>query len=269
MQKAEENKEMQTDPAIVVSIHDVSPLTRDRTEAILGDLKRLGVPVTSLLVIPDHHRRGLISEDSAFAQWLRAKCGLGHEAVLHGYFHLREPRSAEGLRKRLITRSYTAGEGEFFDLEKPAARHLLDRGRAALEACGVRASGFIAPAWLLGAEAEQAVREAGFEYTTRIATVSDFLSGATHRSRSQVWSVRAGWRRTCSLAWNAGLNRTTGKARLTRVGIHPPDWDHPAIRRQILKIAGEALAGREAMTYAGWLSRVRRGEGTVGILPAW
>ncbi|MFZ4774610.1 MAG: DUF2334 domain-containing protein [Terrimicrobiaceae bacterium] len=257
MQKAEENKEIQSERAVVVSIHDVSPLTQDRTEAILGDLKKLGVPVTSLLVIPDHHHCGLISENSAFGGWLRAKCDEGHEAVLHGYFHLRETRITDDLKKRIITRSYTAGEGEFFDLEKPAARDLLDRGRAALEACGVCPGGFIAPAWLLGAEAEQAVREAGFEYTTRIATVSDFLTGILHPSRSQVWSVRAGWRRTCSLAWNALLFQKTLELPLTRIGIHPPDWEHPRIREQILKIAGESVAGREAMTYAGWLSRMR------------
>ena len=186
---------------------------------------------------------------------------MGCEAVLHGYCHLRPNRVDDGPWKRLATRSYTAGEGEFFDLEKPSALDLLQRGRAALGACGISCTGFIAPAWLLGAAAEQAVREAGFEYTTRIATVSDLRTGCIHRSRSQVWSVRAAWRRVCSLAWNALLFRAAARAPLARIGIHPPDWEHPAIRRQILKIAGMALADREAVTYEGWLSRVR------GILP--
>lgn len=241
----------------MISIHDVSPATWARTEEILSDLKRVGAPVTSLLVVPDHHHRGLISENKGFADWLRGKCDQGHEAVLHGYFHLRQTRTTDDLTKRLITSAYTAGEGEFFDLEKSAAMKLLARGQESLRACGVDFSGFIAPAWLLGEEAELAVREAGFEYTTRISTVSDFRSGSIHHSRSQVWSVRAGWRRTCSLAWNALLFQNTLGAPLTRVGIHPPDWDFPGIRKQILRILGKALAARTAMTYDGWLSRMR------------
>jgi len=255
MENALENKEVGR--SLVVSIHDVSPLTWRRTREILGGLESVGITRVSLLVIPDHHRRGIVSGDPEFAEWLRCECENGREAVLHGYFHLRENPDGDGPWKRLVTRSYTAGEGEFFDLEKPAARHLLERGRTALAACGVSCTGFIAPAWLLGGAAEEAVREAGFDYTTRIATVSDFLTGRIHRSRSQVWSVRAAWRRTCSLAWNAALFRSTPEAPLARIGIHPPDWDHAPIRRQILEFAGKALAVREAMTYHGWLARLR------------
>ncbi|MCK9589687.1 MAG: hypothetical protein M0Q93_10050, partial [Terrimicrobiaceae bacterium] len=82
-------------------------------------------------------------------------------------------------------------------------------------------------------------------------------TGIMRRSRSQVWSVRAGWRRTCSLAWNSLLFQKTVRCPLTRIGIHPPDWDHPAIRGQILRILGKALAARRPMTYEGWLSRMR------------
>jgi uncharacterized protein len=257
MQKAEDNKEVRGGKSLVVSIHDVSPATLERTERILSDLKSAGAVRVSLLVVPDHHHRGPVNENTAFAGWLRAACAEGNEAVLHGYYHLRENRSTDGPLTRLITRSYTAGEGEFLDLGNPEARELLLRGKAAVEACGVGVSGFIAPAWLLGAEAERAVREAGFQYTTRIATVSDFVTGAVHRSQSQVWSVRAGWRRTCSLAWNSLLFQMTLRCPLTRIGIHPPDWDHPRIREQILRIIGKALAAREPMTYEGWLSRMR------------
>ena len=198
MQKAKDMKEVPGGKSVVVSIHDVSQATRESTARILADLNSAGVSRVSLLVVPDHHHRGPVNENAGFAEWLRNSCAQGNEAVLHGYYHLRENRKTDGPLKRLITRSYTAGEGEFLDLEKPAARELLLRGRAALEACGVNITGFIAPAWLLGEEAEHAVREAGFQYTARIAAMSDFVTGAVHRSRSQVWSVRAGWRRTCS-----------------------------------------------------------------------
>jgi predicted deacetylase len=246
------------DRALVASIHDVSPATRAATERILGDLRAIGCEKTSLLVVPDHHRRGRISEDAVFGEWLRERVREGHEAVLHGYYHLREPRGGEGIWKKLVTRSYTAGEGEFYDLERMEAARRLTEGLREFAAMGLRPEGFIAPAWLLGAEAEEAVREAGFGYTTRIATVLDFSNGGrVYRSRSLVWSVRAGWRRVCSLAWNAALFSSLKKSSLMRIGIHPPDWDHESIRTQILKLCRAALVEREPMTYQRWLLRQR------------
>jgi hypothetical protein len=47
------------------------------------------------------------------------------------------------------------------------------------------------------------------------------------------------------------------KSPLMRIGIHPPDWDHGAIRSQILNLCRAALADREPMTYQHWLLRQR------------
>jgi predicted deacetylase len=220
-------------------------------------LRELGCAKISLLVIPDHHRRGRISADAEFCDWLKARLAEGHEAVLHGYFHLRGQKPEDGLAKKLVTQSYTAGEGEFFDLPREEAARFLKDGLREFAAMEISPTGFVAPAWLLGSEAEQAVREAGFGYTTRIATVVDFQSGTTRRSRSLVWSVRARWRRVCSLAWNQALFLSTKASPLLRIGIHPPDWEHGAIRRQILSLIHAALADREAMTYQQWLLRQR------------
>lgn len=246
--------------SLVASIHDVSPLTLRKTERILEDLKKIGSLTTSLLVIPDHHGRGRISADPAFAAWLRERVAEGHEAVLHGYCHLRERAPGDGLLKKMVAESYTAGEGEFLDLAENEARERLRSGLSEFTACGVAATGFIAPAWLLGDEAERAVRGIGFEYTTRIAKVVDFKGGGIHRSRSLVWSVRARWRRVCSLGWNRLLAFALRDAPLLRVGIHPPDWDHPAIRNQILSLTSAALAGRRAITYQQWLASMREQE---------
>jgi hypothetical protein len=246
-------QKVMTNRALVVSIHDVSPSTMKRTDQILDDLKALGCVPTSLLVIPDHHKRGRISNDNAFVEWLHKKVAEGHEAVLHGYYHLRESRATDGFFKKFVTQSYTAGEGEFFDLSEGETSRRLAMGRAEFSACGLSVSGFIAPAWLLGSDAEVAVRGAGFEYTTRISTVSDFSLGSVYMARSLVWSVRSGWRRVCSLVWNSLLSRSLEKSPLLRIGIHPPDWIHDSIRRQILQLVVTALAGRRAMTYQQWL----------------
>lgn len=244
-------------PFLAVSIHDVSPLTRDRTAEMLADLSRIGINRVSLLVIPNHHHRAPVVDAPEFCEWLRGQAEAGHENVLHGYYHLRPQTSGDGPWKRLVTSHYTAGEGEFFDLAKEEAAALLARGKADFAANGISAHGFIAPAWLLGDEAEQAVKDAGFDYTTRIATFHDLKTGRADDARSLVWSVRAAWRRTVSLAWNKLLFEKLKNAPLLRIGLHPPDWNHVSIRRQCLQLISAALAGREAITYEQWLDRQR------------
>ena len=244
--------------ALVVSIHDVSTVTRGRVDEMLRDLAGVGVSATSLLVIPDHHHRGRIDQAPEFAPWLRQQISAGHEAVLHGYYHLRPSKDGEGVATRVITRHYTAGEGEFHDPSFAEASELLRRGKEALSGCGVPFRGFIAPAWLLGDEAERAVREEGFAYTTRIGSVIDLENGVSFASRSMVYSVRAPWRRSVSLFWNEALFRRLRKAPLLRIGLHPPDWDYPSIRRHILRCLRLAAANRKVTTYGEWLDQWRR-----------
>jgi predicted deacetylase len=242
---------------LVVSIHDVSPRTREVTEKMMADLSALGVGRVSLLVIPDHHHKGHILKDSGFCEWLRGSTAAGNEAVVHGYFHQREPRGGEGAWNRLVTESYTAGEGEFFDMDEAEAFARVTKAEAEFREAGLAPTGFIAPAWLLGEEAGRAVKRAGFQYTTRIGVVEDLQHGESHASQSLVYSVRAGWRRAMSVGWNGLLLRMLGDRPLVRVGLHPPDWQYPAIRRHALKCIVRALAGREAITYEDWLGRQR------------
>jgi len=243
---------MQTS-TLIVSLHDVSPLTLPKCREIVDDLRRAGVGKCSLLVIPWHHKL-VHSEDSHdLRKWLNECVDLGDEVVLHGFTHQREVMAPEGALTRAITRHYTAGEGEFFDLPYEQARERLTDGRRVLETLGFESAGFIAPAWLLGKEAGQAVWDEGFEYTTRLGNI-EVAESTPFATQSLVWSVRAGWRRSLSLAWNTTLFRRLKRCSVMRVGIHPPDWDFPAIRSQILGLVRSALAGRQAMTYEGWVN---------------
>jgi len=234
---------------LVVSLHDVSPLTFARCRRIVAELEGLGVNRISLLVIPDHHGRGHVGSDAALCAWLRECAAKGHEIVTHGYFHQRPRREHESVVQRLITRTYTAGEGEFFDLSRERAAELAGRGRADLRELGLDSRGFIAPAWLLGAEAEKALRDLGYAYTTRLRTVHDLQNGTVQTSQSLCWSVRAAWRRQMSLAWNAGLYHRLLATPLVRVAVHPPDIDHPKIWRQIRSVVSASLQTRTPRTY--------------------
>ena len=114
--------------SLVVSLHDVSPLTQTLCESILAQLLELGVRQTSLLVIPNHHRQAPITQDSSFRSWLARKVDADHEPVLHGYFHQRQRKGDDSLFSRLTTEIYTAGEGEFFDLSAEEASDRLQSG---------------------------------------------------------------------------------------------------------------------------------------------
>lgn len=236
-------------PALAVSIHDVSPWTRESVARMLADLESAGVGVTSLLVVPDHHHRGAVDADPAFAAWLRGLQAAGHEIVLHGFFHRREPKPRTAWWRKLVTEHYTAGEGEFYDIDYDAARLRMREGRRMLEAAGLEVRGFIAPAWLLGPEAERAAKDEGFAYTTRLRGVLDLRSGRWTSSQSLVYSVRSAWRRVVSLGWNAALAAKLQGNPLARLGLHPPDWDHDAPRSQALRLAGAMARKRRVIRY--------------------
>ena len=243
--------------SLVVSLHDVSPHTRADCDAILRELAELGVRQTSLLVIPDHHHRGHIADDPGFGEWLRAQAAAGHEIVMHGYFHQRARRAAESARDRFTTRLYTADEGEFYDIERATAAALIAKSRGEFQQLGFAPTGFIAPAWLLNAEAEHALRVLHLDYTTRLGSVLDLQTSRTFASQSLVWSIRSGWRRWTSLRWNAFLNGRLATNPLLRISIHPVDRHHAAVWQQIRELAARALADREPLTYHAWLSRQR------------
>lgn len=240
--------------ALVVSIHDVSPLTERAARSILDQLAGLGVGQCSLLVVPDHHHRGHILANSDFCEWLGNQAKSGHEVVIHGYYHIRERKAAENPWQKLMTRAYTADEGEFYDIGETDASHLVTTAQDEFATLGLRPDGFIAPAWLLSEAGERALRKAGIRYTTRLRNVLSLDTGRLHESMSMVYSVRTGWRRATSLAWNASLYRRLKSNPLLRISIHPPDLEHKKIWAQILKYVALALEDREPMTYWNWVS---------------
>ncbi len=243
--------------ALVISIHDVSPLTREATARILERLAEMGATPCSLLVVPDHHGRGHFLDDPDFCAWLKERVDSGDEPVIHGYFHRRDRKPQESARVRLATRFYTADEGEFFDISGADALRLVSQARDDFRKLRLDPGGFIAPAWLLSEGGELALRKLGFDYTTRLGTVTDLPSGRTCASQSLVWSVRSTWRRGLSRLWNKSLFRRLKTAPLLRIGIHPVDIEHRAVWRQIEELTQRALADRTPLTYQQWIETSR------------
>ena len=200
-------------------------------------------------------------QDRQFVSWLRDLEARGHEIVIHGFFHDRPPQARETFLEKFVTRVYTQGEGEFYDLGYDEAFGRIKAAREEFLATGLKPHGFVAPAWLLGSEAERAARDAEMEYTTRLRTVRDLRSGETFPARSLVYSVRNSWRRAVSLAWNAALSRALESKPLLRLSIHPPDFSHPTIWRQIVDLIREMDGRRMPTTYQDWIAeqRLKRG----------
>jgi uncharacterized protein len=248
--------------SLVVSLHDVAPSTQQISSTIISELGRHGVRVCSLLVVPDYHHEGLFATRREFVTWLRGLEADGHEIVIHGYFHERPPQTQESLRDKFVTRFYTQKEGEFYDLGYEEALRRITTARDEFRAHGLKPRGFIAPAWLLGVEAERAVRDAEMEYTTRVHSVCDLRSGNIFPARTLVYSAHNNWRRALSRTWNAALFRLLKTKPLLRISIHPPDYSEPTIWKQILGFVATTNSARTATTYQDWIDEQRLRQGT-------
>lgn len=246
---------------MVVSLHDVAPRHQKTADKIISELARQGVRVCSLLVVPDYHHQGLFTKDRQFVSWLGALEEDGHEIIIHGYWHQRPRRANETMRDKFLTRFYTSDEGEFYDLDYEEAFRRITAARDEFRASGLKPRGFIAPAWLLSADAERAARDAELEYTTLLRFVRDLRTGDDFPARSIVYSVRSRWRRVASRVSNAMLFRVLRNDPLLRINIHPPDYSYPKIWRQILTFIDAIKTQRTATTYQGWIAeqRIRRG----------
>ena len=243
-------------PDLVVSLHDVSPVTQESCARILEQLAEVGVRETSLLVVPDFHGKASVREHPEFQQWLSSQVAAGHEPVLHGYYHRRQSKPGDSPLATFTTEFYTAGEGEFFDLDRDEALKLLQRGLATFSFLPRGITGFVAPAWLLGSEAREAVRLARFRYTTSVGGVWMFKDNRRIPSRSLVWSTRSSWRQIVSLGWNSSLASVLRGAGLLRIGIHPPDYHVRAVWAQITRLIASALETRTAVSYERFIEKI-------------
>lgn len=238
---------------LVASIHDICPRTFDLCRRLVDDLDRLGVRPCSLLVIPcDGGRR--LTDHPALCAWLAQRAAAGDEIVQHGWLHHRLDQPPPRGGARLLDALLARGAGEFLDLPGDQAARRLADGRAELAAAGLTAAGFVAPAWLYGTAAAEAVRRAGFRYLTTHLRVRDLARGRDH------WSFGVS-NRPGALGPDLvgrGVNElfflAHRSAPLARLAVHPADLEHGVPFRHTLKLCRRWLAlGRQPYTYLGWL----------------
>jgi uncharacterized protein len=235
-----------------VSLHDVAPDTWPACERLLSMLDPFGVPVT-LLVTPHFHRGRRIDADEAFVRSIRHRVSRGDDVVLHGYFHLDAAGPPTGLREWFLRRVLTASEGEFAAIDAAEARRRIAVGAGLLQAAGLQPAGFVAPAWLLGAGAREALAESALAYTCTRDVLYALPSFEAVRAPSLVYSTRAAWRRVASRHWNRRrLAMLSSEPRL-RAALHPADAAHPAVLDDWTSLLGTLARTRRPVLESSWL----------------
>ncbi|MFL6724917.1 MAG: DUF2334 domain-containing protein [Sphingomicrobium sp.] len=238
---------------LLASIHDVSP--RFDTEiAALKDIVAEHVGnCMAMLVVPNHWGDAPIIPGSAFATRLRSWADQGVEIFLHGFYH-RDDASYEGSADRFRARFMTASEGEFLGLSRADARGRIVAGRALIEdVIGRPIDGFIAPAWLYGAGALEALRDAAVPIAEDHFRIWSPASGAILAKGPVItWASRTRLRLASSLVAAAALRHAP--IEVLRVGVHPPDVCHPTLVRSIGKTFKSAARARRPARYSELLN---------------
>lgn len=230
---------------LAIVLHDVAPATWPACQRLLQCVAAIVQAPVTLLVVPRYHGE---SPTEDWTAWLDAAVARGDELALHGYMHA-DQGETEGLRDTLLRRWYTAGEGEFAALSHTEAAWRLKAGISWFQQHGWPLHGFVAPAWLMSPGTLAAVRELHFSYTCTLSELIVLPDGERRRSQSLVYSTRAAWRRSASLAWNALVALRERRSPLLRFELHPGDADHAAIRRSWTGLLERAMQdGRQPVT---------------------
>jgi predicted deacetylase len=238
---------------LLASIHDVSPRFESEIDRLLDLLRPHVGQRVAMLVVPNHWGDAPIVAGSPFAARLRQWADSGIEMFLHGYFH-RDQARHRGAADRVRARYMTAGEGEFLGLSRSEAAERIQAGRTIVEdAIGRPVAGFVAPAWLYGDGALEALADCAMPLAEDHMKVWSPKTG--HRlAKGPVitWASRTPFRLASSLVAAKALRRAP--MRVMRVGVHPPDVRHPALINSIEGTFRAALRGRQAAHYSDLLA---------------
>lgn len=236
---------------LLLTIHDVTPRHAERLERIEAVLERLGLEGRyGMLVVPNFWGEWPLEEHREFAAWLRGRAEAGVEMILHGLLHRDEARH-RGLWRRFQAAVMTNREGEFLGLDAAEARARLEQGRALLaELLGAEVRGFVAPAWLYGPGALEALEALGFRFAEDHGRVWSPATGET-LVRGPVVSYASRDRRRVagSLLWSRLATVALRPLDTVRMAIHPHDLDVPVLAREIERALAALLREREPVHY--------------------
>lgn len=241
---------------LLLSIHDVGPAFEGEIDALRAQLaRRVPEGRIAMLVVPDHWGAAPLGAASGFAARLRGWSDLGVEMFVHGWFHRDVGIHAGGLA-RFKARHMTAGEGEFLGLGAAEAGRRMEEGKALIEdIIGRPVAGFVAPAWLYGPGAHEALRGSGFALAEDHLRVWHPPTGRILcRGPVITWASRSRARILSSLAVAAFARSGLLRHDVLRMAVHPGDTKVPELMRSIDRTLAALLRVRRVGRYADLLT---------------
>jgi predicted deacetylase len=239
---------------LLASIHDVGPRFErevDQLAALLSGI--LGGPKFAMLVVPDHWGEAPLAGNTAFQARLRGWADQGIEMFVHGWFHkdLAEHSGAAAFKAKHMT----AGEGEFLGLSREVAAQRMADGRKLIEdAIGREVTGFIAPAWLYGEGAREALAESGFALAEDHMRVWRPATGEVLAKGPVItWASRSVPRQLSSRFFSGLARHALHGQKVMRIAVHPGDTTVPALLSSIGATYSAFAARRPAGRYADLL----------------
>jgi predicted deacetylase len=230
-------------PALLVSIHDVSPLTLPEARRAVDLALSMGVDVRALtvLAIPRHEDRAALDEDPATRDWLNRLADAGACVAIHGLSH--RMRGATRHPARWVwAHGFARGQGEFYLLSEEEASERIAAARGIFRRAGLERgpTGFVPPAWLASEGARKAVRDAHFGF-------HELLGGIVHRGTGVHARRLIGFGSLTGIEAAAtalyGRWQARREAADVRLAIHPGDMNR-AVTTRAIRRALELLVNR-------------------------
>jgi len=253
-------------PALLVSIHDVSPLTLETSRRLVRIVVAHGVPLRALtvLVIPQHEDGPTLDDDPPTCRWLHELADAGACLCLHGLTH-RMAGTARSPWKWLWARGFARGQGELYLIDRADCERRLETARTIIKRCGLadHVHGFVPPAWLLSKAAADVVRGAAFAFNEQLSGIRVDDAFLARRligfgSLSEVES-----RVTSAFAW---LQSHRGPSD-TRLAIHPADGQRASTLRAIDRTLRRLLPRSQPMNYVDFLDSHARSLRPLDVQP--
>ncbi|MEH6701606.1 polysaccharide deacetylase family protein [Parasphingorhabdus sp.] len=226
---------MSSNPILLTAIHDVSPRFANEVDILFDRLApSAGSDHIAMLVVPDFWGIAPLSKSPSFRRSLQNWSDQGVEIFLHGWHH-RADQVPQSRFDRFRGNFLTAGEGEFLAMDRARAAKKMRDGRKLIEdITGSPVSGFIAPAWLYGAGAHEALAEVGFVLAEDHMHVWNPVSGETLATGPVVtWASRSAMRTASSLAFASVAPAILSRSSVARIAVHPGDVSKPSILSSI------------------------------------
>ncbi len=178
----------------------------------------------------------------------------GVEMFVHGWFH-RDTAEHSGVAG-FKARHMTAGEGEFLGLSAAEAGRRMADGKALIEdIIGRPSAGFVAPAWLYGPGALEALAASGFALAEDHMRVWHPATGATlARGPVITWASRSTMRTASSLAFAALARTALRPLETVRVAVHPGDVGKSSLLASIDRTLDGFASQRRVSRYSALLA---------------